>query len=816
MDDLLPSYESTIKQDPWELIAPYLDSQTLCAASLVCQRWHEMFAPHLWGNPASHFGVQNDTVYVALTRFKRTLYWARVSVRELTHTLQLPPAHAEIYGGPHYEWLRDCLERLPRLQCLIVDGLPFFDHASLLTLRHSSSWWRQTHPNAYPVFGLRLLDASGCSNSTSTGLTEALPHFPDLVSLDLSQTVAAKHGSVFSQLASLRNLRILKLSGLGLKDTELSNISSSIGVRVRSLDVSDNQLTDASARLLLENCMKEVQVRRQSHRAISPRSPVPYDRPNDELDDPSAEDLDGHLRKKLTKGFVGSLAIERAGEVGITHLYISKNYMTVEGVSGLLRSERLQVLDLGTLPSTLPYPHQSLSEEREELPLPGVEKLTPVLAQYASRKLIYLRTNYTIVTNDCPMDLSFSRGVELEGDPGLHTPSPIHEALAEAQLRTELDSQGPAVHELPGDYMQPEELPDLSIAGIDKREQTCTPIIEVSEDQSHRNSGLLKSPNTLNHEGTCSALLSPTLDATGGLSPILMASDDKVSICAVDNANDKISMQDNIDDKIAIQRSRHDSPQFAEDRRAQLELRQSQENRLHPGMLPKVQTLVLTGVPSQTHDETIAQRLIQFIKDCAEEVNIARLRANRTYMLPPGRNRKIAEQEYVRTLFALRRIVLEVAPPLSMPKKITSSWRAYPTKSSTEDADSEAFWEAATHDFSFFDDEECGLPTSEPGRGLPLAAMSGLMLDVRKPAAPAQVRQPEPAFKPMVDVIGEISKFRKEKKAAYDAALRSPDSEPLIEGYWPGTITVVRMQENPDAGSLDYYGNKFEAGYLYR
>jgi len=63
MDDLLPSYESAINQNPWALVARYLPSESLCSAALVCRAWHEVMTPQLWGNPASHFGVQNDTVY---------------------------------------------------------------------------------------------------------------------------------------------------------------------------------------------------------------------------------------------------------------------------------------------------------------------------------------------------------------------------------------------------------------------------------------------------------------------------------------------------------------------------------------------------------------------------------------------------------------------------------------------------------------------------------------------------------------------------------------------------------------------------------
>lgn len=68
MDDLLPSYESATLQDPWTVIAPYLPSDDVRSAALVCTKWHEIFTPHLWGSPASHFGVENDTVYGKLRR----------------------------------------------------------------------------------------------------------------------------------------------------------------------------------------------------------------------------------------------------------------------------------------------------------------------------------------------------------------------------------------------------------------------------------------------------------------------------------------------------------------------------------------------------------------------------------------------------------------------------------------------------------------------------------------------------------------------------------------------------------------------------
>lgn len=63
MDLIPPSYKSATDRDAWAIIAGYIPSSDLCAASLVCHRWHDLFMPFLWGDPASHFGTENDAVY---------------------------------------------------------------------------------------------------------------------------------------------------------------------------------------------------------------------------------------------------------------------------------------------------------------------------------------------------------------------------------------------------------------------------------------------------------------------------------------------------------------------------------------------------------------------------------------------------------------------------------------------------------------------------------------------------------------------------------------------------------------------------------
>lgn len=754
---------------------------------------------------------------VALTRFKRTLPYARPIVRGLTHTLQFPPAHAEIYGGPHSEWLRDCLERLPQLQCLMVNGLPFFDHAALLTLRHASSWWNAHRPTAFPVFGLRLLDASGCTNATSTGLAEALPHFPDLVSLELSRTPAARSEMVLSKLKYLRNLRVLNLEGIGLRDFEFSIIAPSIGTRVRSLNVSDNHLTDASARLLLEHCLRETAV--PVHVTRSPLPPVEHGQLSGDLDAFESEDLVAHLRQRLTKGFVGSLAIEEGRDIGITHLYLSRNFVTVEGISGVLRSKRLRVLDVGVLPAILTRPVQPSYEDVDvSMDLPGVAKITPILAEFAA-KMKYLRINYEVVTQDAPVNALPLPRAELNGDLGLYAPSDAHElGTVQQQLPpSELDSMDNGVFELPGSPVSTAELPGSSPTGIPLTHPKTshlvrTPSIKVTSEPREVKRGAAFAPEPVFMDQTIPPV-SPLLPGTENERPFSSgdSTPDQSAALSPILVNSRES-----DNGPAGRRSRHNSTHFVEDRRARLELRHSQENWLHPGMLPNMHTLVLTDVPTVTTDRNLVHRIIQFIKDAAEEASIARQRAKHTYMLPPGRSRNVAEREYARSLFALKRIVFEMAPSQVVHQKISTSWRAYPTKSSTEDKDSEAFWEAAKHDFSFFGDEECGVPANEPGRGFSLTATSGLELAVHSPAPPPGRGRAEPAIQPQIDVIAEVGNFRRDRKAAYNNLLHMGEIDPEVEGYWPGDITVVRKPVDADAGELDCYGNRYQSWGLYR
>ncbi|KAJ9621079.1 hypothetical protein H2204_012060 [Knufia peltigerae] len=457
--DVPPSYESAISREAWPIIAPYIPSSDLCSACLVSRKWYSIFVPFLWGDPASHFGIANDAVYVALTRFKRILRKARPSVRSLTHTLHLPPALSEIYGGPNPTWLRDVLEYLPNLQSLVVTKLPFFDHHSLNALRLTSSG--RTRPSGeddeLPTYGLKLLLASSEPNTTSSALAGALPRFPSLVYLDLSYTSPARDAAVLAALLWLPDLQVLKLRGVGLKDGEAEVLANAIGIKVRLLDIRDNLLTDMAVRSLMQACFlpSDASTRGNLNLEDWPVGMAPG--PDFfSLDTLRSEELDHELLKQLTKPLTGRLAFEDIPHRGLTHLYISGNRLSVEGLSSLLKSERLHILDGGSVDTVKTIARtQSLSSPTgyiDEVRFPGAEKLIPVLAKSASKNLTYLRVDHALVT------------AKLEGSHGSIKHKAASAASAESvksqSVAAELSSEERHIVEAPAPAHYAVELPD--------------------------------------------------------------------------------------------------------------------------------------------------------------------------------------------------------------------------------------------------------------------------------------------------------------------------------------------------------------------
>ncbi|KAI1609182.1 hypothetical protein EDD37DRAFT_639555 [Exophiala viscosa] len=470
--DVPPSYESAVSREAWTVIAPWIPSSDLCSACLVSQKWYSIFIPFLWGDPASHFGIANDAVYVALTRFKRTLRKARPSVRSLTHTLHLPPALSEIYGGPNPTWLRDVLEFLPNLQSLIVTRLPFFDHHSLNALRAVGGAKRSDgEQEVLPSFGLKLLLACGEPNTTSSALAGALPRFSSLVYLDLSYTSPARDAAVLASMSYLPDLQVLKLRGVGLRDGEAEVLANSVGIRVRLLDVRDNSLTDMAVRSLMQACFLGPNAT-QTGTSNLEDWPVGMAPGPDffSLDTLRNEDLDHELLKQLTRPLTGRLAFEDIPHRGLTHLYISGNRLSVEGLASLLKSERLHILDGGSVDTVKTIARtRSLSSPTgyiDEVRFPGAEKLIPVLAKSASKNLTYLRVDHALITaklegiQDAIKPKTSQQPTEVAGSEPLAAELPpedrhVVEAAAPAHHPVELPGVDEQIYEMDATPAQP-------------------------------------------------------------------------------------------------------------------------------------------------------------------------------------------------------------------------------------------------------------------------------------------------------------------------------------------------------------------------
>ncbi|KIW01490.1 uncharacterized protein PV09_06970 [Verruconis gallopava] len=788
MDDNLPSYGEATTRDHWSIIASFVRSADLCSAALVCREWNRIFSPLLWGNPASHFGRENDAVYVALVRFKRTLLWARPSTREQTHTLHFPPAQAEIYGGPHSEWLRDILDRLPKLQSLVVSHLPFFDHgalSSLVRLGQSNNVQGLTAA----TYNLRLLDASYCNNVTPHALAAALKLFPALIYLDLSGTSSARYPEVLSSLAYIPALQILKLQRLFLDDDELNVLIRAIGRKLRSLDLRWNRITDQGVRNLIQDSI------RPNMTLIGYESPHRFNTKLQQILD--SHQQDEFICDQLTSGFVTYLGIECMSGQGLTHLYISNNLVTIAGASGLLKCAQLRVLDLGDIVTETLVRGPTEYDTRRMYPsLPRAENLIPIIENHAEG-LTYLRINHAVVTQ--PVPAKDCKVVEMDGTTSALPPRGVVELDTAQHVINEMPDD--RQNELIADFTVYAELDGSPVTTIPLHEQVSSPGIRVQESIINAN---------VNAEPA--SVVSPTVDSSGGLfSPISPMSLDMPKPLQLHHSSSgsllRIQMEGTytpeslsgleVDERTidtdlpeVVQYDHRTYSGVWDDHESRLRFRRSQTHALLPGTLGNIRTLVLSSVPSKPDTPEIAARIIDFIKGCAEEEQWAELLASVGYQLPPGRDRRSAERHYAHTLFPLEKLVLEVVSKQDGADS-QSGWIRPSSQSrmlsSTLDPDCETYLNAARHDFSFFGSEECGQPDREGLAPFPTAIFREKMTHADD-CQTLKGHNNTAGIQRVYDVIGDISSFRQAKKEEHNFACGNGH----IDGYWSGTIEVVR------------------------
>lgn len=752
----------------------------------------------------------------------------------------MPPAPSEIYGGPNNTWLRDLLGYLPNLQSLIVSELPFFDHHSLLALRHMSTFKGSTRENGQfvPTYALRLLLAASELNTTCAGLTEALIHFPSLVYLDLSYTRPTNDPSVLSTFASLDYLRVLKLRGIGLKDREAEILANAISMKVRVLDLRQNALTDAAMRTLIQACILpptenhcQPALGRQTVEDW-PSGPAPgLELMSLEL--LCSQDLDERIRRQLTSPLTGRLAIEDIPRKGLTHLYIADNYLSVEGVLGLLESSRLHVLDAGSVDTVNPLsrtsPMSKYSSTKTVLGLPGLEKATAVLQNHAGNNLTYLRINHAVITKqiagaDVPLPIS----AELPGDATrakIRDSTPLPRALESNEAIIGLSAE--ASHgnaKLVGDSTDYVWSPSMGQASdADEPVKAPTPgrgegafasklAIDSSMESSHQShreeqiavdfTGCLSASKLRSHSS--STTVQPhSPDPLSSSMPSSVEPHPPISTAATEI------------DRLLHKRTRSSST-------AKSTL-QPGESYLHPSSLPRLRTLVLTDVPTHVPQTYLLIPVLQtFISACADEAQLTMLQAQASYSLPPGRSRVNAEHVYAKTLFALSTIILEMSPISAFQNnaksKSTSNsegLRLSPWvqshdphrsgRSSTGDHDSENLWNAAENDFSFFREEgeeqdECVFYENEPQKHSPSAILNGNItlnpVDTGSPSSSTRLRSQEPSIKGPTLLPGPKS------LSLQTSAARASSGRGGFEGRErPATASVLR--DDKVTASLD-------------
>ena len=761
MDAVPPSYEKATLVTPWDLVAPHLTLDQLLSAGSVNKRWHAIFMPFLWGDPASYFGVEHDEVHTALTKFRRTLRIARPSVRALTHTLRIPAVDVEIFGGPDETWLRDFLERLPYLQSLIVSGSSFLDHSSLQALNRqelgpgkdgllsglvqSSDVMQQCLVDTVPDFGLRLLDASYCLNATSSQLSQALERFKNLFYLDLSFTMPARDTVVLDALRSCAELQVIRLRGINMNDHSAETLAHAIGRRVRSLDLRHNQIGDSGVQSLVASCF-----------ASSPASELPSTVGHKTLELYQSERFEDFLRQRLTRDFAARQVFEGGPEGGITHLYMAGNRLTAAGANVLLRLGRLHVLDLQSVAES-PQPTFGRQEEWDgRLTLSGVECLTTVIASHASEAMRFLRIDHHLVTTDLGRSTARSDGASSESAEKLSRGVVGGDgALASAQVFG--SSADPRAPTRPVPNSLPPSQPPLA--------SDCTSAVDGQASARPRALGSASGHLEAVFGATRRLAMRHIRPSSEGGATVFPSSAPMVPTVSCSTCASAIG----------------------ERRKARITAHTAISSNLHPAMTPHVRVLVLTAVPPVSSTPDVAYRLINFIKMCAEEARLAKREAQLDYALPPGqKGRNTALEHAARMIFALEKLVLEMAPACKPTNTKTTSWQNPNNKSLTDDPDSDSMWAAAAGDFSFFNENKTDLePMFSRFAGSQSKALNG-------EDRPLSIQTRAPAVK-QFDTISLVSDFRNARRMARQRACERDGVNSVVEGYWDGIVQVIRL-----------------------
>lgn len=360
----------------------------------------------------------------------------RQDTRDLVRILDLRSFAKDTYdfatdqNSRFLQSLHLALKLCPNINALLLDGHTEIDPNSLIEL---------TKTHSYPL----LLSISNCTTRLPNTFY-SLPSLQRLLYLDIS----GNPGSVvpLTQRGLLPDLRILKARGREVDDATFKSLASSHKLKLWSLDLAHNRLTDDIISTLVDLCFPRLSLRSEAHFRVEGELTTPkfgsseygpfvtidesassasFNHPERYFLDPptyNAEpysdnvhhqifrsDMRGPMRDDSADGATETLShnsanydIEEAFRTsrGITHLNLSHNRISGAGLERLLRISNGQLEHLACdymplLPSTIPL-HQYWPQSTN---LFGIIGAAHVFRPVFSSNLRSLRIHHSFVTN---------------------------------------------------------------------------------------------------------------------------------------------------------------------------------------------------------------------------------------------------------------------------------------------------------------------------------------------------------------------------------------------------------------------------------
>lgn len=440
----LPSYqEATATADWLRLIAPYCRFVDYRALRLVNIHFHDVFSPFLWRDlfravrlsgldQGDDFSWWLKFVYKKLGHFSKS---SRGLVRILD-ARQFAENAYDFWSDQKTGTLSKAFERaltlLPNVNAILLDGHRDLDLAFL------------TVPNERRQYGnLQVLSVAACRYQIPR-LFFVAPSLQNVVYLDISYLP----GSLLSvvQPAVLPALRILKVRGRELNDSRCLELLGHLGLRLWSLDISDNNVTDNTIQAIKDWCVPTWPLRTEAHshaegKLLSVGGGTEFHGPFLSIEDGdlsasfshperyyvdaprymaqstsatqenhvSRSDGSSGIRKDTVEAATALLTVgdgpvettqDYRQSAGLTHLRLSNNQLSAVGVQKLLRISNGYIEDLtcDSL-SLLPKDGPSGSFWPPNTNLRGILGAAHCFRPVMSPNLRVLRLHHSVVTN---------------------------------------------------------------------------------------------------------------------------------------------------------------------------------------------------------------------------------------------------------------------------------------------------------------------------------------------------------------------------------------------------------------------------------